>query len=209
LRKRARLDLDADEDAGLFSFLRHGHGGPASTSTPKHPPNSPAGFFTAGRRAPTPLARTTADADLPLDGDESELQRATTQPSAVAAQLSTRAAAPIEGAPRTPSSATAGPSTDSVSARNAFFNGLRAPLPLTPVPSLPFPLIPTTSSNAAPPESPRNSTFRAGGSRERDDTYNPYSTPQRGAGGRHRTGITPTRGFKLETVPESTGPEVD
>jgi hypothetical protein len=141
LRKRARLELDADEDAGPFSLFG---GGPVSTSTPQHPPNSPAGFFTAGRRAPTPHA----DADLPLDSDESGLQRATTQLSAVAAQLSTRAAAPVNGAPRTPSSATAGPSTDPVIARNAFFNGLRAPVYLTPATSLPFPLVPTTPARA-------------------------------------------------------------
>jgi hypothetical protein len=225
LRKRARLELDADEDAEPFSFLS---GGPVSTSTPQRPPNSPAGFFTAGRQAPTPLARTTdADADLPLDGDESGLQRVTTQ-------LSTRAAAPVEGAPRTPSSATGGPSTDPVITHDVFFTGLRAPDYLNPVAPLPFPLIPTTpvhargtrersasvgtpvvgsdagfpptpthvrrhasSSNAAPLASPGNHTFRTGGRRERQVTYTPYFIPQQGPGSRDRTGVTPTYALLL------------
>ena len=77
-----------------------------------------------------------------------------------------------------------------------------------------------SSSTAAPPESPGSYTFRAGGRRERDDKYNPYFTPPRGPGAKHRTGITPTRGFsfglkspaKMATVPEegeAEGAELD
>ena len=72
-----------------------------------------------------------------------------------------------------------------------------------------------SSANAIPPESPGDYTVRAGGRKERNDKYSPYFTPQQGPGARHRTGITPTRGFslslkspaKMATVVE--GPEAE
>ncbi|KAF8500637.1 hypothetical protein JB92DRAFT_2833868 [Gautieria morchelliformis] len=68
---------------------------------------------------------------------------------------------------------------------------------------VPLPRTPThirdrlPSFNAVPPESPGSTTSRAGGRRERNDTYDPFSTPQRGSGSRHRTAITPARGLSL------------
>ncbi|KAF8523027.1 hypothetical protein JB92DRAFT_3110334 [Gautieria morchelliformis] len=283
LRKRPRLDLDPEEDASQFSFLRHGPAGPLSTSTPQRLSKSPPGFFTAGRRVPTPLARTAdTDAYLRLGGDDLAMPRAgTSNPNNVAAPSNTRAVTPVEGAPCTPPPrpADAGPSSNTENPRDSadpmhdhgIFGG---PLPVyyTPSSVLPFPPAPTTpsnpqdipersaqfatsilgepwkfeaavnpatisqgvalpptpthmrdrssSSNAVPPESPGNYTFRAGGRRERNDMYNPFFTPQRGPGSRHRTGITPTRGFsfslksppRMATVEESTdpsAPEVD
>ena len=73
----------------------------------------------------------------------------------------------------------------------------------------------TSSANVVPPESPGDYTLRAGGRKERNDKYNPYFTPQRGPGARHRTGITPTRGFSLSLKSRAKmamvaeGPEAD
>ncbi|KAF8520967.1 hypothetical protein JB92DRAFT_1859435 [Gautieria morchelliformis] len=74
---------------------------------------------------------------------------------------------------------------------------------------------------AVPPQSSGNTTSRAGDRRERNDTSDTFSTPQRGSGSRHRTGITPARGLSLslqgsprlptveEESTEPSGPEVD
>ena len=148
-RKKARLAIDPEEDVPPFSFFQHG---PSSTSTPhQHRSDSPPGFFTAGRRAPTPLARS-AD-DMSLDINESAVPGADTTSNAVAGPSNTHA---VNRAPRTPSPKPlgGGSSTNVENPRGAgdpvydpsFFGG---PLPVyyTQGPQLPFPLHPATPIN--------------------------------------------------------------
>ncbi|KAF8465126.1 hypothetical protein JB92DRAFT_2049912 [Gautieria morchelliformis] len=145
LRKRHHLDVDPEVDAREFAFLRPGPDSPSSTPTPQHRSKSLPGFFMAGRRAPTPLARTAdTDAYLCLEGDDLAMPRAgTSRP-------------PVEGAPCTPPPrrVDAGPSSNTdnpvarlILCRTTGFSVDLCPFTIRLLLSSPYPLVPITPSN--------------------------------------------------------------
>lgn len=188
-RKRARVDSMRMENPPVI----FPQSGPSYTSTPKRS-FSPLGFFTGGRRAPTPLARSSEEEDFESDSyleDREEFVPGSSKHVLPEAGPSNAGyfsgSLPPFAMPAAPTVPTTPPC---ISVEMHGSPGLDAPWQPMGTPASPKPVyapIYGPDSLQSPLAAPEPGFNFRGGWNERNDRYNPFSTP----GMPHHTGLTP------------------